>query len=281
MNTYLSGDWAERVFRLRLGVDPVDALEPVRRPGLTVSVLLERVPGPHPVPDRPDHTMGLPALRRSRTGRFALRFGSAVTDSAPLIPIRIVDPSEQYVPRRLSVPAPTFAAVLGTDDLPGKPARAHRPVLFPGRRRGLAPGTTAMLGRVVRAGEAVPWARIEARPAGAGPVLWRAQADHRGEFLLVVGPLPVPVATSRATTVDVDVAVFARDLPPHSDPVDSPSRSRADPLWLLPVEPVTALGAGDPAEAGERLPAGYTHRITSRQTLPRGRAVRPAPIVVT
>jgi hypothetical protein len=281
MNTYLPVQWAERVFRLRLGIDPVDALEPAHRPGRTVSVLLERVPLPHPVPARPDDTIGLPALRRSPTGRFALRFGSAVTDTAPLIPIRIVDPTGQYVPRRLSVPAPALAAVLAADDRPAKPVRTHRPVLFPGRMRAFAPGTTAMLGRVVRDGRAVPWARIEAGLAGGGPVRWRAHADHRGEFVLVVGPLPLPIATSRAETVDVDVAVFARDLPPDTDPVDSPSRSRADPLWLLPVEPVAALEAGDPVEAGLRLPAGYTHRITSRQTLTRGRAVRPAPIVVT
>jgi hypothetical protein len=281
MNTYLPVEWAERVFRLRLGVDPVDALEPLRRPGFTVSVLVERVPLPHPVPALPDDSIGLPALRRSRTGRFALRFGSAITDTAPLIPIRIVDLSEEYVPRRLSVPAPALAAVLAADELPAKPARAVRPVLFPGRMRALAPGTTAMLGRVVRAGRAVPWARIEAAPAGAGPVRWRAHADHRGEFVLVIGPLPLPVATSRAETIDIDVAVFARDLPPESDPVDSPSGSRADPLWLLPVEPVAALEAGDPVEAGLGLPAGYTHRITSRQTLTRGRAVHPVPIVVT
>ncbi|TYB64791.1 hypothetical protein FXF51_20270 [Nonomuraea sp. PA05] len=282
MNAYLPAAWAEGVFRLRLGVEPVDAVDPLREPGLTVTVLLEKVPLPHPVPDRPDDGMGLPALRRSRTGRFAVRFGSRVTDTAARLPIRIIDPAEQYVPRRLSVPAPLLADVLAADDLPAKPPRAHRPVLFPGRLRGLTPGTTALLGRVVRgSATGVPWARIEAGLAGTGLVRWRAHADRHGEFVLVVGELPVPIVTSRAETIDIDVSVYARDAVPESEPVESPSRSRADPLWLLPVEPVAALEAGDPVEAGHLIPAGYGHRVTTRRTLTRGRAVPSDPIVVT
>jgi hypothetical protein len=287
MNVYLPAEWAERVSRLRLGVDPVDALNPGQTagaPGSTLAVLVEKVPLPHPLPPHPDDTVGLPGLRRGRSGRFALRFGTPATDAVPRIAIRIVDPAERFVPRRLSVPVPDLAAVLAADDRPAKPSRTLRPVLFPGSGRLLPPGTTAMLGRAVwavPAGEPVAWARIEAGLAGSGVVTWRAQADRRGEFVLVVGQLPRPAATSTTGVVDVDVTVFGRRPPAPAVPVDSPTRSRADPLWLLPVEPVGALDAGDPAEAGTGLPAGYTRSATRTQTLPRGRPVRPDPIVVT
>jgi hypothetical protein len=284
MNVHLAAEWDERISRLRLGVEPVDALDPSGRPGSSgAGVLIERVPRPYPLPAVLDDTIGLPALRRTRSGRFALCFGARATDTPPRLVIRIVDPAQRYVPRRLSVPVPDLAAVLASENQPVKPARAHRPVLFPGARRSLPSGSTVLLGRVVRGaagGPPVPWARIEAGLAGTGTVQWRAHGDRDGEFVLVVGALPQPYASSRTGTVDLDVTVYARPEPLDSDPADSPSGSRADPLWRLPVEPVAALEAADPAEAGTRLPADYTDHVSATQTLPRGRPFRPAPYVL-
>ncbi|WP_086843547.1 hypothetical protein [Amycolatopsis kentuckyensis] len=283
MNVYLAAEWDERVFRLRLGVDPVDALGSSERSGSSdVGVLIEQVPRPYRLPAVVDDRLGLPALCRTRSGRFALCFGARAFDTPPRLAIRIVDPAQRYVPRRLSVPVPDLASVLATEDQAVKPARAHRPALFPGARRPLPSGSTVLLGRAVRGapdGPPVPWARIEAGLAGTGSVQWRAHGDRDGEFVLVVGALPQPYASSRTGTVDLDVTVHARPDPRDGDPVDSPSGSRADPLWWLPVESVAALEAADPTEAGTRLPAGYTDHVSTTQTLPRGRPFRPAPYV--
>lgn len=284
MNVHLVAGWDERVFRLRLGVDLVDALGPAERPGSSgVGVLIEKVPRPYRLPAVLNDRIGLPALRRSPSGRFALCFGARAFDTPPRLAIRIVDPTQRYVPRRLSVPVPDLASVLAAEDQVVKPARAHRPVLFPGARRPLPCGSTVVLGRVVRGaadGPPVPWARIEAGLAGTGAVQWRAHGDRDGEFVLVVGALPQPFASSRTGTVDLDVTVHARPDPRDGDPADSPSGSRADPLWWLPVEPVAVLEAADPVEAGTRLPADYTDHVSTTQTLPRGRPFRPAPYVL-
>jgi hypothetical protein len=287
MNVYLAAPWQERVTRLHLGVEPLDAVDPGRSPGRPptgVTVAVETVPLPHPLPARPDDTVGLPLLHRSRTGRFALPFGARTTDAAATVALRIVDLSGRYVARRLSAPLPDLAAVLAAEDAPVKPPRALRPALFPGPAYGAAPGTTVLFGRVVRPGPErapVPWARVEAGPAGSGVVSWRAHGDRDGTFALVVGPLPAPAALALTGVVDIDVTVHAAPPPAPGDPVDSPTGSWADPLSLLPVEAVAALGAGDPVEAGISIPAGQTRTITATLRLTRGRPLRPAPLVVT
>ena len=291
MNTPLVAPWAERIARLHLGIDPVDALDRARGPGRppsAVVVAVEKVPLPHPLPPPlmpgPDDAIGLPTLHRSRTGRFALLFGTRTTDGAARVPVRIVDPAGRYVPRRLSVPVPDLATVLAAEGTGAEPPRALRPVLFPGPAYGTAPGTTLLLGRVVRPGparEPVPWARIEAGLAGSAVVSWRAHADREGSFVLVVGPLAAPAALASTGVLDVDVTVHAAPPPTASDPVDSPTGSRADPLHLLPVEQVGALEAGDPVEGGTAIPPGHTRTVTATVRLARGRASRPAPFVVT
>jgi len=290
MNTYLPAPWSELVARLHVGVEPLDALDPSRSPGRPpsrVAVLVERVPLPHPLPAHPDDGVGLPALHRSPTGRFALRFGARGTDApdriAIRIPIRITDPAQRYVPRRLWLPVPALDDVLAADDQPVKPPRSGRPVLFPGAARALAPGTTAVLGRVVRPGpaaEPVPWARVEAGPAGTGTVTWRAHGDRNGEFVLVVGALPRPAASATTGRIDLDVTVHGPPAPAPGDSVDSPTGSRGDPLWLLPLESVAALEAGDPVEAGTRIPLGHTRSVARTERLTRGRLLRPAPYVL-
>lgn len=114
VNEVLAPRWAESVQRLRLGVQPRDALA---RPGPLggIGLHLESVPRPWVIPrparDRDD--IGLPGVPASPTGRFALRLAR---DGGPdRLEIRLVDPGRRYVPRRLSVPVPGYAQVLAGD----------------------------------------------------------------------------------------------------------------------------------------------------------------------
>jgi hypothetical protein len=281
VNEFVRADFEERVFRLRVGVEPVDAMETTGSVGplADTHVYVERVPLPHPLPPRPDDAIGLPPLRRSRTGRFAISFGSPHTDLPPRLELRIVEPARCYVPRRLSLPAPDLATVL-TAERTGSPLpRGCRAALFPGRAYPVPPGATTVRGTVRFAdGTAAAWARVEAR-AGTGQVVpWRAHGDVDGEFLLLIGPLGPVEARRPTTTVDITVTVRARPLPPVTAPVDSPTGSRADPLWHLPVEQVGALGP-DPVAAGTALPPGYT-ATASRTVVCRRGAATVAPLFV-
>jgi hypothetical protein len=286
VNTFLTTEWAERVVRLRLGIEPVDALDPAPGPRgapAGIAVHLEGVPLPHPLPPRPDDGVGLPQLRRSPSGRFAIVFGSRQTDGPARLQVRILDRAQRHVPRRLSIPAPDLAAVLAAEQGGPRPPRACRPVLLPGSAYGLAAGATTVRGRVTwgSGGPPAQWVRVEVALAGVPAVSWRAHGDRHGEFLLVIGPLEHMQAISLSGVLDVDVTVHARRPPPAQDPVDSPTRSRADPLWHLPVEQVGALVAGDPVTSGAVRPPGYTTTVTRLVQCRRGDVVRPIPFVLT
>ncbi|MEV1319962.1 hypothetical protein AB0J14_28225 [Micromonospora arborensis] len=285
--------WDERVRRLRLGVAPRDALSG-RDVFDGLNLHLEDVPRPHLVSlsaaATADDGIGLPRIRPNPSGRFAIAFGGRRTDRPQRLVLRIVDPRRRYVPRRLSVPVPDLATVRfaeqGHDMDPTRPltARACRPVLFPGADHGALLGATVLRGRVTwgAGGPPAPWVRVEARPtAGNQPVPWRGHGDDRGEFVLVIGTLPCQLANLPARTVDVEVVVRARTVPPSGAPVDSPAYSREDPLWHLPVEPVGNLGPDDGVTAGAVVPAGYTTVAVQTVQCLRGGVTRPPPFVLT
>jgi hypothetical protein len=281
VNEIVDTEFEERVFRLRVGVEPVDAVQTDGSPGplAGIRVHLERVPLPHPVSPHPDDAVGLPSLRRSGTGRFAIAFGSPRTDPPPRLELRIVDPTRCYVPRRLSLPAPDLATVLTAEHTGSPLPRGCRAAMFPGPAYPVPPGATTVRGTARFAdGTVAPWVRVEASTGPAQVVPWRAHGDANGEFLLLVGPLG-PVEARRPTaTVDITVTVRARPLPPAATPADSPAGSRADPLWHLPVEQVGGLGA-DPVAAGAVLPRGYT-ATASRTIVCRRGAATVAPLFV-
>jgi hypothetical protein len=297
MNEILAQVWDERITRLRLGIEVADALG---RPGpiAGLGVFSENVPRPHPLPKSAwtaspsgdaDDAIGLPGVRQNPSGRFAIAFIARDVATQNRLDVRVIDPSRRYVPRRLSVPVPALADVLAADKahdidptVPLTP-RACRPLLFPGADYGTAAGATVIMGRATwgAGGPPVQWARIEAKASGVNqPEPWRAHGDDRGEFLLVIGFLSLVQAQQRSLTVDVDVTVYARPVPPPGTPVDSPAQSRSDPLWQLPVEQVATLDPSDPVTTGEVLPPGYTSTASRVLTCRRGQPFRPLPFVL-
>jgi hypothetical protein len=297
MNEVLAPVWDEQVSRLRLGVEPQDALG---RSGILagLGLFIENVPRPHPIPvdtravpelGGVDHSIGLPGVRRSPSGRFAIAFGGRGSSAGTRVDLRIIDPSRRFVPRRLSVPVSTLAAVLAADqahnDDPTMPLvpRGCRPALFPGAGHGVLAGATVIRGRATwgAGGPPAQWARIEARAGGASqPRPWRAQGDDRGEFVLVIGALSLVLALRKVLNVSLDIVVRARPLPPADTPVDSPAQSRRDPLWHLPIEQVATLDQADPVAAGAVLPAGYTSSAAQTVTCRRGGVTLPLPFVL-
>jgi hypothetical protein len=297
VNEVLAPAWSEQVVRLQLGVEPVDALGSPGSP-LGIAVHSEDVPRPYPLPAgwtaERDASAGLPALRRGPSGRFALPFRVRAPVSGGRTPptqvlLRLVDPRRGFVPRRLSVPVPTLSQVLAAeaarDRDPSVPlvARACRPVVFPGAAYGVPAGATLLRGRVTRKadGAPVPWARVEAT-VGVPPLkAWWAHGDEQGEFVLVVGTLPDTLARLSSRTVDLALTVHSRPFPPDGTPVDSPTGTRADPLWHLPVETLGSLDPGDPVARGVAVPSGYASSPIQTVTCRRGGTTGLVPVVIT
>jgi hypothetical protein len=170
--------------------------------------------------------------------------------------------------------------------------RTCRPALFPGAAHGEPAGATIVRGRVTWSadGTVAKWVRAVARTADPveihdddgnlvgtnQPVLGRAHGDERGEFVLVIGALPKELAIAKTRTVELEVHVSARPEPAPNAPIDSPTESRADPLWHLPVEVVSSLDPSDLVTAGITTPGGYTATTTAALTCARGGVTRPS-----
>lgn len=175
-------------------------------------------------------------LPASGPGRYKLNQVPALPQA---IRLRIDDPARRVVPRRFDLTLWPSAAIQAVDDTPPSggyvpvASRMLRPWLLPGPARLLPRGTTALRGRITRAGIPVRWARIVAYVATTVQVGW-AHADDRGEFLLVIsdsGTAP-PVDD----TIDVELAVTA------ASPAPGPTQSD-DRLADLVVEAVPRSAA--------------------------------------
>jgi hypothetical protein len=279
-NAVLPEGWVERIYRLRVGVEVLDALgSPPPLAGIQLH--LEQVPRPHAVErDRLGFALdgiGLPAVHRTLSGRFAVLFGDGRT--TPLA-VRIVSSDRRYVPRRLHIPAPLEADVVAEEHahgIPPFPPRTdlrRRPVLFPGAAYATQAGATVVRGRVVQAdGTPVRWTRVVARPeADDLPVLGRARGDDRGEFVLVLASTNAQLGAPLSLDTTVRVVVTAR---PHPA-VDTPAASTDDPLWDCPIEDLEAAGAPDPvADGTDDDPAAFTSSIERVLVCRRGRFTHP------
>jgi len=223
MNKFLPERFVERIDRLMLGIEPLDAL----RAGRIV----------HPI----DVTLdGRPVkIPRHDSCRHALLFKPGI--KTPIV-IRMSDRRRRFVPRRISYPVPA--------DIETPSPRVRRPALYPGAAYDVGNSFTGMRGRVTWSASAadetpVRWVRVEARIGGR--LVGRAHGDDRGEFLLLLdssatgfGALPEKLELA------AQVTVFGR----------APGQvSMQDPLADLPVE----ILAGDPDDVspGEKIPPEY------------------------
>lgn len=248
MNTFLPERFSERVERLMLGIEPLDALRATRiaRP---VHVVLDGAPAAAaPAGDpaarwwrlagTPDPVAGLRPIARHNSCRHALLYRPGM---ASPVAIRLFDEARRYVPRRISYPVPADIAVAAP--------RVRRPALFPGAAYDIGAASTGLRGRVTWRQSPlnevpVRWVRVEATIGGQ--VVGRAHGDERGEFLLLLdcaaaglGELPAPLRAQ--------VTVFG--------PAAAPPVPPGDPLGDLPLE---TLAAGpDLVSPGETLPPGY------------------------
>ena len=251
MNEFLTADWVERVDRLALGLEPLDAGRGTRVAHPIRVVFREEALGlSRPRVAAHDSCLHALLYEPGVEGRVALRFFEE--DRATSLSAAMAGGSQRYVPRLISFPilAPAAAEAVNYRN------RVRRPRLFPGAAYDVASGATGVRSRVLRNTAPVRWARVVARVNGV--VVGRAHCDHQGEFLLLIAPAAGPVG-DLVDPVAVRVDVFAPAVAPEPNP---PNLASLDPLWDLPEEAAAALDPNDPdndpVSAGEALPAGFT-----------------------
>jgi hypothetical protein len=258
-NLFTDPRYDERVVRLALGVEPLDAAGGGRLFG-PLRVLVEDAPVPL---DRwrswrPGETLDtvLGGLDRHPSGRFGRVYGPRVRTGD--VVLRLVEPGgRRFVPRRVGVEILAETAA-GT--------RIFGVGLHPGAAAPLPGRATVVRGRVVSGGGPVRWVRVRAVDGLGDEVGW-AHGDDRGEFVLPVVPSPDAVVQPD-DPMPVELTVFATLPPPAPDPAD-PLRPVVDPLWDLPVEPLPGAGPGTAAGTTE-LP-GQTDFGPFPHDLPLGR----------
>lgn len=250
-NEVLSSRWDERIQRLGVGIEPQDAVRRSRI-GLPVELKRDGVPVPRPRRLRPREAApwtghdALEAFPRRRSCRFAVMAGDDAPDPLPL---RLLDGSQRFVPRRLEVAL--------------APGRVCRPALFPGAAYDVPAGAVGIRGRVVRDGAPVRWARVEATRTTDHVVVGRAHGDHCGEFVLLLGP-----GAARGAELTLPLLVRVTPYAPDEAPVPEDDEDAADPLWDLPLETVPlAEEAGEAVLSGTTLPYGYVARIQTSSVL--------------
>lgn len=249
-NEFLASRWDERVTRLALGIEPTDALRRSRIAS-PLEVAADGVPYPQPRALRDpragpwDEADVLRRVQRRDTCRFVLTLKPG---TAGPLDLRFLDRMQRFVPRRLSIHLP--------DPVGG--GRVVRPALFPGAAYPLPAGALGVRGRVLRGGEPLRWARVEARRLSGGDVVGRAHGDEHGEFLLLLEPAAATGA-ELPRPLRVRIAVFGPDEPPDPEEATDPG---VDPLWDLPLEEAELDGGGAAALDGTRLPDGYREGVS-------------------
>ncbi|MQA90391.1 MAG: hypothetical protein GEU90_09155 [Gemmatimonas sp.] len=248
MNEFLPAHYVESIQRLALGIECTD---PLIRSRIGWPVRVTRDGSPFPIPSwkrDPDASRWevptvLEVLPRSDSCRHAVLLKSTTAEP---IGLRIVDRSQRFVPRRLSIRL----------DEPIGGGRRVRPALFPGAAYPIPPGAVGVRGRILRNGEPMRWARAEARRTTDDVLVGRGFGDEHGEFVLVL-EAEAGRGADLILPLTVTVIVFGPDV--EADPDDFPDAA-IDPLWDLPVEEAVIGPIGEEVLAGERLPAGYVSR---------------------
>lgn len=269
--------------RLALGVQWIDALTrlPVETPaGAAWLADLEAI-GARPFAQRfESHSQGRQAIRHA--GRYGKLLAHAVAEGDPLEhAVRAFgardarapayapgqDP-RRHVPRRVGL-----TPVLAGGVPPASVVNTRTAWLWPGAAYPLPSRSTGLRGRIRRevspgVDAVVPWARVIATRAGAGPASFATEAqigwahgDDRGEFLLVLGQGAVSGAAALPAAIDLNVWVF---LPPASPAFDA-----ADPLASLPLESAGTDAINDVLK-GLAVPPAYVPQAVRSLSLALG-----------
>jgi hypothetical protein len=251
--------------RLVLGVECLDAVTGRR---VRTDVLVGREVDPLLIPRGHDPEWPCFSLPGKGIGRSYLRFDQTTPVHTPL-PLRLVDPSRRFVPRRLELSLWTLAEILAAEAAPPVvPAgsRMLRPWLWPGSAAVLSSGMTVIRGTIQTGVAPVRWARLTAVRHGDVAV-GHGHGDERGEFVVVIagtGSLPPPAPS----TIDIDLQIIA------PDPATAPPIDPLDPCADLVVEPVTrpsnppqSAELDNPVLRGTATPAGYLPNTAPVPTL--------------
>jgi hypothetical protein len=254
MNTYLPAAYDERITRLALGIEPVDAQRGTRIAGPLV-VTFDESPRPlHKWRTFPNGLLlddVLPRMTRHGSGRYARIFARGTPID---IAVRLSDRSRRYVARRLrlSVPAESVDAAAAF-----RTVRIH---LHPGANAELSTATSAIRGRIVHTGLPVRWCRVRAEETASGQLFGFTHGDDRGEFVLPLAPPADHVGMAAdPLVVRLVLGVPPTPVPPPTDPLVP----LVDPLWDL-VEEASALPLAPPDPDGGDIgngrlfPAGFT-----------------------
>jgi hypothetical protein len=281
MNSFVAERFSERVQRLALGIEPIDAAR--GQPMLTPVRLTHD-----------DAFAGNPrqAFLCHPSNRQTLVYDAYYAAQARTVALRLFDQAggdyahdgdrRRFVPRRLHVTLPTLAGA----ELAAPEARACRPYLYPGAAYPVADARTGLRAHVMLSGPAplrpARWARVLATVPATQPdpalasVVGRAFCDERGEFLLLIGSNPDAIGST--STLAVRLHVLARPtvfLPPGA------VAAGGDPLWDLPIETPASLADDDPVLRGELPPAGVVAVASRVVQLPLGRLLRgQAPLLI-
>jgi len=280
MNLFLPSRFVERISRLLLGLQPMDAPR-AQRIGHAVEFVVEPTPWVDPLSDdqqrwlraRADSGIPLSDSWTRATRHSSCRYVVTYTpDQGTHIDVRMLDASERLVPRRLRVPlVDLLDPISHIEDLAVLDAlpvgqRSRFPAFYPGATYDVSDRVTGLRGRVVVSDGGAPpslvpvrWPRIEARlPAGGQPFAW-AHGDQHGEFLLILPPESIPApAVEMPKTLALQITAHGRRGLPAVVP---PALVRkADPYWDLPLEPLGVPGilpTDDLVALGRVIPADY------------------------
>ncbi len=280
MNALLPSRFVEAFTRLLLGVEPMDATR-LQRITQALEMRIEPKAWVDPLTDEQQRHLrtyidsrrplsyGWKRVSRHASGRHALSYGKG---QGTFVDVRVLDPSERIVPRRLRIPLVSLGAPedLGLLDALPVSQRQRTPFFYPGAAYDVSERVTGLRGRVVVSDGALPptfvpvrWPRIEARLSrGATPFAW-AHGDQHGEFLLVLPPEAIAApAVQMPRTLALDITAYGRvGLPAVVPPV---LVRRADPFWDLPLELLDVPGTpatADPVALGRAIPTDYTSSV--------------------
>jgi len=254
--------------QLAIGFEPLDALRGQR----TAAPTLIEVESPQNNPHAPNHGFNhlaqrsdvVPGVGRGEYGLHRMLFLKRYPTPNEVV-VRLRDKGRRFVPRRFRVAVPARVAA----DAERRPlvSRRQAPLMFPGAAYDVGQRRSGLRGRVLRNGEPMRWAWIDAFYLvnvgdDANPNflrsgrIGRAISDDRGEFLLVLNPLPPAVAGVPDLVDPLWVNVVVNGPSPAPGPAVA-----GDALWDLPLENLPVAGQPDPAANPNYTPPGYAADI--------------------